>query len=65
MILLQVYSESFGIFPFEGDAPRPVYVDRVALRLPMQRMKIKTGLPQVVECSNRVESIESYYRPAL
>jgi len=59
MILLKVYPAYLGVFPFECDAPRLVYVDRVALRPSAQSMKVKTGLPQVIERASRVERIEA------
>ena len=58
MVLLKVYSQSLSVFPFEGDAPRPVYVDRITLRPSMKRMEIEARLPQTLQRANRIKSVE-------
>jgi len=65
MILLKVYSKGLGTFPFECDAPGPVYVKRVALRLPTKRVNIKARLPQTVERAGHVESVKPHKRPTV
>src|ERR1700733_3519562 len=65
MVLLQVNSKRLGVLPFERDAPRPVYVDRIALRFSVQSMKVKAWLPQTVQRANRIESIEPHQRPTM
>lgn len=42
MILLQVHVRCLAALSSEGERPRAVHVDRVALRLPLQRMEVKT-----------------------
>ena len=65
MIWLQVYSRSLGVFPFERDTPRSVYVKRIALRFAVQRMKVKSGLAQTVRGASRFQSIEPDECPAM
>jgi hypothetical protein len=65
MILFQINPQCPSVVPFEGDAPRAVDVDRIALRLPLQRMKVETGLPQVIELFGRFEGIQPADRAAV
>ena len=41
MIVFQVDAKRVLAFPFEGDAPRAIYMDAVALWLALQGMEIK------------------------
>ncbi len=41
MIVFQVDPKRILAFPFEGDAPRAIYMDAVALWLALQGMEIK------------------------
>ena len=62
MILLKVDPEGLGVFPLGCDAPRPVDVDRIALRLSMKSVKIEARLSQTVERANRIKSVETHQR---
>jgi hypothetical protein len=65
VVLLKIDSKSLGISPFEGDAPRPVDVDRVTQRPSAKRMKIEARLPQTIEGTNRVKGIQPHQRATM
>ena len=44
MVLFVIDAKSVAAIEFKGDAPRPVYMNRIADRLPMQTVKVKTEL---------------------
>src|SRR4051812_23030491 len=58
VVLFEVDASGIAVLPFEGDAPRPVYVDRIALRAALRGVEVEARLAQHVERGSRVERIQ-------
>lgn len=58
MILFQVHAPCIAIDPFEGDAPRAIDGDRVALGFPVQRVKPEARDTQVLKPLRLVQRVQ-------
>src|SRR5258708_1274147 len=59
MVLLEIDPTGFAILEFEGDAPRSIDVDRIALRIePLQGMKVEARNIHFLGSDGDVEPIE-------
>jgi hypothetical protein len=58
MVLRQVDPKRVAFLELEGDAPRPVDVNRVADRLASQGMKIESGDIHIFRTPGLIEGIE-------
>src|SRR5258707_12600836 len=59
VVLLEIDATGFAIFELEGDAPRSIDVDRIALRIkPLQRMKIEARNVHFLGSDGDIETIE-------
>jgi hypothetical protein len=59
MILLQAYTVSVTLYPFEGDAPWTVDVQTVACRFSLQSMKLHAGQIQIRQRASLIKGIQS------
>src|SRR5438105_2368146 len=58
-VLLEVDAACLAIFEFKCNAPRPVDVDRIALRIqPVQGMKVEARDVHFLSSDSKVETIE-------
>jgi hypothetical protein len=59
MVLLEIDAAGFAIFEFEGDAPRSIDVDRIALRIEaLQGMKVEARNVHFLSSYGDVETVE-------
>jgi hypothetical protein len=64
MVLLEIDTAGLAIFEFEGDAPRSIDVDRIALRIePLQGMKVEAWNIHFLGADRDIETIESRESP--
>jgi hypothetical protein len=60
MVLLEIDPAGFAVFEFEGDAPRSIDVDRIALRIePLQGMKVEAWNIHFLGSDGDVKTIKS------
>ena len=59
MVLLEIDTHRFAGFPLERNAPRPIDVKAVALRLSLQSMKIEAGNPEILKLCGFVQHIQA------
>ena len=64
MVLLEIYSESIALLPFEGDAPGTVDVQIVPPRCSSQGMKVEAWDVEIQEILGAIEGIEPSQRPS-
>ena len=59
MVLLEIDAAGLAIFELEGNAPRSIDVDRIALRIKsLQRMKVETGNVHFLGSDSDVETVK-------
>src|SRR5260370_42182106 len=59
MILLQVDPGRRTVFPFERQAPWSVHVNRIALRLGMQGVEVKSWLAKLIQRRRGMQRVEA------
>lgn len=59
MVLLQVDANRVALFPFEGNAPGPVDVQTVALRLATQRVKVEPRNSKILKILGFVQNVQA------
>jgi hypothetical protein len=58
VVLLEIDAAGFAVFEFEGDAPRPIDVNRKALRIEsLQGMKVEARNVHLLGSDGNVETV--------
>jgi hypothetical protein len=65
MVLFQIDAVSVTVLELEGDAPRPVDVGAIALRLPAQRVEVEAGDIHIPGNFRNVQRVENNQHPFL
>jgi hypothetical protein len=59
VVLLEIDAAGFAILEFESDAPWPIDMDRISLRIePVQRMKVEAWYVLLLGSDGDIETIE-------